>query len=277
LRGISLGWPALKSAVQDEVRQQVKQPVTEAEASVKKQQVDIDYSLLKTDARLDQAQLDTSNLQRKLVDINDAIVKANQDALDLSDTVNSNADRLQDLGNKYASYGAVDTLTQQLSVLSNQVNSINKALNQLAQAVGKTNAVIDTQGVAEAVGAIQKKVKTFAAASDDDSRTTVYVQFAVSARSTRQEIVRLTDMLRKDGTFQIPGEERVATAEGKHEIRYFYQEDEPAVKELKADTEAALSDLGYEPVSMDPTPLLSFPGKPKRKVIELWLELPKKK
>jgi hypothetical protein len=90
----------------------------------------------------------------------------------------------------------------------------------------------------------------------------VYLQFAVSRR---QQIVRLTDRLRKDVTFQIPGEERVATAEGKHEIRYFYKEDEPAVKELKAETEAALSDLGYEPVSIDPTPLLSFPAKPKHK------------
>jgi hypothetical protein len=50
LAGISLGWPALKSAVQDEVRQQVKQPVADAEDSVKKQQVDIDHSLEPTPA-----------------------------------------------------------------------------------------------------------------------------------------------------------------------------------------------------------------------------------
>jgi predicted nucleic acid-binding Zn-ribbon protein len=282
LVGISLGWPALKSAVQDEVRQQVKQPVADAEDSVKKQQVDIDHSLVRTDARLEQAQTDASKMESKLVEINDTIIRAKQDASTLEDnvdslsgTVKSNVDRLQDLGKKYASYGAVDTLTQQLSVLSNQINSINKALNQLAQAVGKTNAIIDAQGVSEAVAAIQKQAKTFAATSDDDSRTTVYVQFSVSA--TRQQIVQLTNKLRKDVTLQIPGEERDESAQGKHEIRYFYKEDEPAAKELKAETESALTDLGYRPVSIDPTPLLNFPAKPKHKVIELWLELPKKK
>jgi hypothetical protein len=89
LAGISLGWPALKSAVQDEVRQQVKQPVADAEDSVKKQQVDIDHSLVRTDARLEQAQTDASKMESKLVEINDTIIKAKQDAAGLEDDVNS--------------------------------------------------------------------------------------------------------------------------------------------------------------------------------------------
>lgn len=280
LVGISLGWPALKSAIQDAVQQKVQQPVNEAVLSVQKQQAEITTSLVKTDANLEQAQTTAKNMRSKLETINDSISDANQDASDVADAVTSlsedldaTRERAQDLGKTYVSWGDVRPLTQQLSALSDQVNSINKALNQLAQAAGKTNAISDVRGVSEAVADIQRHAKTFVAASDGDSGTTVFVQFA---GSTRQQIVQLTNMLRKDATFQIPGEERVATAAGKHEIRYFYPEDQPAANELKAKAESALSDLGYQPVSIDPIPLFSFSPKPKHKVIELWLELPKK-
>jgi hypothetical protein len=279
-----LGLWALKVTVQDEVglqvSKQVSKPVDDALESVNAKEKKIAETLITTDARLEQAQTAALKMERNLDVINATMTKDEQNLLNLEENVNSNSSsvtanvaRMEALGNKYASYGAVDTLTQQLAALSNQVNSINKALNQLAQAAGRTNAIIDARGVSDAVAAIQKQAM-FVAASDGDSRTTVFVQYW---ESTRPEIDRLTKMLSEDGTFQIPGEEKVATADGKHEIRYFYKEDEAAAKELKSKTESALSDLGYQPVSIDTKPLLSFPAKPRHKVIELWLELPKKK
>src|SRR5208337_4413502 len=187
--GISLGWPEFKSYLKEEVGQQVQAPIKDAVEKVYDQQKAIELTILKTEVHLEEAATQESTLERKLLDNRSTMFDVKAEEKEIAEKteqvtvdVDANVNRmqLQNRGKIFASYGAVETLEQQLSDLSNQVISINKALNQLAQALGKTNAVIDAQNVSDVVGTIQKQAKTFGSASDDDSRTTVFVQFAKS-------------------------------------------------------------------------------------------------
>lgn len=97
----------------------------------------------------------------------------------------------------------------------------------------------------------------------------VYVQFAGVAR---EQIETISDILRDIG-YSVPGEERLATASGLHEVRFFWEKDREAAEILAADTEQVLGDLGYADVIQvrDLTNWSAGP-KPKWNTIELWLE-----
>lgn len=97
----------------------------------------------------------------------------------------------------------------------------------------------------------------------------VYVQFSGLAREKIEEI---SNILRDIG-YSVPGEERLAAAAGRHEVRFFWEKDRAAAELLAADTEQVLGDLGYQDVIQvrDFTNWSDGP-KPKWKTVELWLE-----
>ncbi len=102
--------------------------------------------------------------------------------------------------------------------------------------------------------------------------TTVYVQFATA---TRDAIERFSEALREFG-HTIPGEERLDSALGKNEVRYFYDEDRPAAERLAANVMKTASSLGYR-LSSDTQVhnLAGYKGKkPPPGLLELWIDLP---
>lgn len=103
------------------------------------------------------------------------------------------------------------------------------------------------------------------------TRPTVHLQFAGGARSKAQQLSRL---LSDDG-FEMPGEERVAAAAGRREIRYFYEADRAAAVALEQGTTAALQSMGYAAVpAVKIVDLSNGKGdKPDQGTIELWVEL----
>lgn len=102
---------------------------------------------------------------------------------------------------------------------------------------------------------------------------TVYVQFA---RAPREEIQLFSKQLREFG-YNIPGEERLESAIGKNEVRYFHPEDEAAAKGLAANVTQVASTLRLELRSETrAVSLTSYKGKkPPMGVLELWIDLPK--
>lgn len=98
--------------------------------------------------------------------------------------------------------------------------------------------------------------------------TTVYFQFAGVAREAAQ---RIRARLAERG-YTVPGEERIASAAGLSEIRYFFPEDEERARKLRADLAQVLSAAGYE----ETVTLKDFSdykaAKPRPGTVELWLE-----
>lgn len=98
--------------------------------------------------------------------------------------------------------------------------------------------------------------------------TTVYFQFAGVPREAAQ---RIRARLAERG-YNVPGEERIASAAGLSEIRYFFSEDEERARTLRAALAQVLSAAGYE----ETVTLKDFSdykaAKPLPGTIELWLE-----
>ena len=126
--------------------------------------------------------------------------------------------------------------------------------------------------------AIQEVIKEAKAAEDRiveaRKQTTVFFQFA---DGTREQAKELSAALKSQG-YIVPGEDREGGAAGKHEVRYFHEQDQPAAERLAADTTQVLRDQGYpdrEELVVAAESYASYRGKkPRYGVIELWLELP---
>jgi hypothetical protein len=107
--------------------------------------------------------------------------------------------------------------------------------------------------------------------SDPRQASKVYVQFAGGARG---DIERVSGHLRSNG-WTVPPEERIGSAAGKHEIRYFHELDRAAALLLRDDYNRALEQSGFKPdvaVTSGPVPVKQLPGKG---TLEVWIELPR--
>jgi energy-coupling factor transporter ATP-binding protein EcfA2 len=101
---------------------------------------------------------------------------------------------------------------------------------------------------------------------------TIYFQFAGGSREQAQQVSKAL----QDKGYKIPGEERIGTAAGKHEVRYFYAGQKTVATQLATDTTQALQRLGYPSLSVS----AAFAGDPTKSnpdgKLELWLEIPPK-
>ncbi|MEE3099687.1 MAG: hypothetical protein VX463_07935 [Pseudomonadota bacterium] len=96
---------------------------------------------------------------------------------------------------------------------------------------------------------------------------TVFIQFAGVARAAAE---RLASARAADG-YDAPGVERVETALGMRELRYFYESDAERAALAALDADAALSSLGFA-TGVTPKLLGWVKTKPRPGVFELWVE-----
>ena len=75
--------------------------------------------------------------------------------------------------------------------------------------------------------------------------------------------------------YKLPGEERVDTAQGRREVRYFYAPDKDDAERLAQDTTKALAELGFpDKPAVTTRSMLDYSGKKNAPgVLELWLDL----
>lgn len=145
-----------------------------------------------------------------------------------------------------------------LTVLEAELKRLAGALEQVQPGSAAVAAEV-VKNVAEAQA--EAKART--------ERPTVYLQFAGGARSKAQELSR---RLASDG-FIMPGEERIATAAGKHEVRYFHDADQEAAKRLAEATRGALVDMGLDDKNILVEDFSEAKTKTSAGTIELWIEL----
>ena len=195
-------------------------------------------------------------------------------------------------------YGDVNKQLRLLSLEADNLTNLNEsveALNDARRQVEKKLVVIKGQG--ENLSVLTTELKTLAtelkridapntteyqgiinniedaeeAAQAAGNLTTVHLQFA---GGQRRQAVKLSGLLASKNFF-MPGEERHVGAAGIREIRYFHVGDLPEAESLKRATTQALEEMEYanEPI-VNLVPMTAYQGvKPKKGVLELWLEL----
>lgn len=169
----------------------------------------------------------------------------------------------------------VESLSSQLGALAEQVNQ----LNSIAMA-GEPDSAQESAGSSrQRSAAIQSVIVDTKDAEDRfaqaRNKTTVFFQFAGGSRKHAEV---LSAALKKNG-YIVPGEERESGAVGKHEIRYFHDEDEAEANRLAENMNLALADSEFRdhPARVDiiARSFVSYRGKkPRPGVLELWLEIP---
>lgn len=154
----------------------------------------------------------------------------------------------------------VKARTDRLSVLADELKRVAGELKRIDPA----NAA-SYQSVVDNVTKAENEVQALT------ERATVYLQFAGGSRDRAVELSRRL----ADSGFIVPGEERHGGAAGKREVRYFYEEDKEAADALAAATLAALVAMDYpDRPDVRAIDLTGYKAtKPKRGVLELWVEL----
>lgn len=192
----------------------------------------------------------------------------------------------------------VEALSSQLSVLAEQVDELNKIvaragemeIEQAVKALSKDTSTTEEalpipppEAVVEVVQqaeqrsmAIQSVISEAKVAEqrllDARRKPTVFFQFA---GGSREEAEGLSSILRNMG-YTVPGEDRERSASGKHEVRYFHEDDHDAARKLAEDTNLALKKQGYMKLpQVVAQSYVAYSGKkPRVGVLELWLEIP---
>ncbi len=168
----------------------------------------------------------------------------------------------------------VESLSNQLTVLAEQVNQ----LNTLATAGGVAPEDQPEQTYQERGDAIQSVISDTKEAEEQlvkaRTKTTVFLQFA---GGSRKQAEALAAALKAEG-YVVPGTDREGAAAGRHEVRFFHEEDGEAAQRLAGDTDDALNSLAYEDSKAPAIAARSFVSyggkKPRPGVLELWLEIP---
>jgi hypothetical protein len=164
-----------------------------------------------------------------------------------------------------------------MKVLAEQVNQ----LNAIASTGGSSSEDTSSQTAQKRTEQIKYVISEAKEAEqrlvEARKKTTVFFQFA---GGRREQAETLSAALKAKG-YIVPGEDRERGAAGRHEIRYFHDKDEAAAKGLAEDTTSALLSLGYtdrKSPNVETKSLVSYRGKkPRRGVLELWLEIPQNK
>jgi septal ring factor EnvC (AmiA/AmiB activator) len=181
---------------------------------------------------------------------------------------------------------AQDLIAAEVEPLFNNVESLSKQLEVLAEQVNLLNTITiahDTSSEGEPRQALNERTKAIQGVISDAAETkqsllkardkvTVFFQFAGGPRKQTEDI---SAALKKKG-YIVPGEDREVGAIGKHEVRYFHSDDQKAAENLAKHTNTALQSLGYASLNVRAESFVSFRGKkPRPGVIELWLEIPR--
>jgi hypothetical protein len=186
---------------------------------------------------------------------------------DIQQTIDAGTDRAKSL---YSSSGELVTLASQTTALTGQVSGIETRLSKLEN---KGTGGSAEDHVVTQLGEIQDLTDKLS--TQTSSLPTVFVQFA--GGTTRDQINELMNSIRVTDKYILPGgAQRIGTAAGLHEVRYFYKEDKSNALDLKNDVTEALKSAGYNNISIDVPPPIEGLKKPQPGVLELWLELPKR-
>lgn len=218
----------------------------------------------KASARVEQTLVKFSPQSRRLETIIEDIQRAAQDIDEieakLRDTRGTDS-RIQETSD------SVVRISAEVKALAGQVERM-LAIIQSSHPAGTNNAPTSYLSIQEATQDVIKKAAGVVTAQTQVKPTTVYIQFAGSITGDQVETLRSR---LGAGPFAIPPAEKVASAAGLFEVRYFYGTDIDAAKRLAAAaTEVIRSVFPNDRREVRITPLTNFKSKPREGTLELW-------
>jgi hypothetical protein len=168
--------------------------------------------------------------------------------------------------NKFANAANLERLEDSVVALGAQLVAMNNQLDELARTTPSSSELslqgADSFEIEKAISDVSTE-KSFT-----ENETTVYFQFAGSTRKLAEAISsRLVGK-----KYIIPSEERISSAAGLKEIRFYYETDRDRSKQLETDVNAILLSMGLQN-DVTVNDLINFDRtKPRRGTVELWLE-----
>lgn len=215
-----------------------------------------------------------AQLDRARVEMDERVAGMRRQLDEIDSRITEQQERAREL---YAGAGNLEALKSDLATLTEKVGTLEGRIEALAlppdvlpppppdalPADPEAEVPDDKfQQLAQRYDQIQREL------SAPPEETTVYLQFAGVAREAAQEIRK---RLIERG-YNVPGEERIKSAAGLSEVRYFFPEDEERAQRLRADLSEVLSATGYRKAIA----LKDFSGykaaKPRPGTVEIWLE-----
>jgi flagellar biosynthesis chaperone FliJ len=252
----------------------------EVQAEVQKADVDIKVQLGRADELSDRLDRFVDTGSQALEAFRPKAAQLEMLTKELDELTQKRSDLETRLGQAQEILLRVEALPTTVAQLGEQLQTLSVALEQRARDVASgPGGVALRDSYADQIAKVSSEVGPVITAAKSlgqevqtvRERPTVYFQFAGGERRQAEE---LAAALRQAG-YPVPGEDREAGAAGKREVRYFYDKDKVAAEKLAEDTRESLVSLGYTNRPIAAVSLVSYGGtKPKRGVVELWLELP---
>lgn len=270
--GITIGWPALTRLVEQEISAQVKEPVMEARNSAQE--------------------------ANKIA--NDILIRLEEKQLRLQDSMGRADHKFEVMTSRYGTTTAqIDEIDESLSEMRKIVDfmkaqvsprpvslpddKIDSALttlatqtNMLAAEVAKLSDNTQDQEKLKQIKEQLAKITQGQPVADNDppssdlrASSVVYVQFA---GGERQRAASISKSLSTKG-WRVPGEERLAAAADKHEVRYFHESDKKAAELLVLETNETIADAGFN-IPLVKVIKSSVKSLPAKGILEIWLEIP---
>lgn len=259
----------IKSEIKTDVTNAIDQEIGEKRTEILEQVTETRIMAKRVNRVIQRLEIQLDEFQPQAENLDETIEKVKALNVTSQDLIAAYSQQVQPL------IANVESLSNQLGALAEQVNQ----LNTIAMA-GEPDSDQESAGSSrQRSAAIQSVIvdtkdaeERFAQAR---SKTTVFFQFAGGSRERAEAI---SAVLKKNG-YIVPGEDRESGAAGKHEIRYFHDEDEAEAIRLAENMNRALANSEFRdhPARVDITArsFVSYRGKkPRPGVLELWLEIP---
>jgi len=259
-----VGWNML-SGIKTEIATGIKNEIKEEQTEIVQQAIETQVIARRAKQVIQRLEEQLDEFEPHAEDLEKTMKKVNELKITAQGLIASEVEPL---------FNSVKSLSKELELLAEQVNQ----LNTIAVAAEPGTGDKPVQERLTRSKAIQSVISNTAETKQNlieaRKKTIVFFQFAGAARKQAEE---LSAALKKKG-YSVPGEDREDRAVGKHEVRYFHNEDQKTAENLARDTVTALRSLGYPDSSTLKVQAVSFISYRGKKhpvgVVELWLEIP---
>lgn len=255
-----------------DIKQELKAEfIAEIEADINSKRERIQELLIRADllgrrvtATIDTVEKQLTEFQPKAIELEQMYEKVDSLNVDAKNFIDIYNNEVRPLANN------VNSLSQQLSVLAEQVDEINVVTLAAGPALSGSQEGSSMQRSAVIQSVIIESDDVQARLETERTRNTVFVQFAGGSPGEVQE---LAAKLRGDG-FYVPDQEHTTTAFGKRDVRYFHAADRSAAEEVAQVVTDALLENGYSDQAVTAQDLTKYANKkPRSGVLELWIDL----
>jgi uncharacterized membrane protein YheB (UPF0754 family) len=275
--GITIGWPALLSRIDAQIEIKVKAPVEAATKTATKAKKIADDILVRLEDKQENLNQSIGRLGGKFDEMHVRYGAASAQI----ETVEEHVGEMRQLTAFFKTKVQTNPVSrEEISQLEARLATVISETGKLAAAVKMLGSRASDQDTIAA--SVEKKLKTIGiklpsgvkSVTDENPRSnaTAYVQFAGGKR----EDIQLISQNLRDVGWTVPSEERLRTAAGKREVRYFHDSDAKIAQLLAEDVNKAITVVGFAPKEVTWNKV-SVKNLPAVGILEIWLEIPIRK